>query len=168
MSSRSCSEELRRILCANPNSSLVRAVLRQTAIQVAVSGTFYILQIVCALSTPVIINRLLLWISDDSPEAVEGVLLILGLATASVLGFVLTDGFERRARIIGIRARASICGLLYEKALATRLAVAQGGGGSGELHNLFSVDATALESFFEGMLRLVLQVWCSVEKLLIS
>jgi len=66
-------------------------------------------------------------------------------------------------------ARASICRLL-EKALATRLAVLPRAkiGEEGKLHACLSVDATALESFFEGMLRLLLQVWCSVEKLLIS
>ena len=150
---------------------LTRAITWQAAPALVQAGILYLLQIACALSTPVVINGLLLWVNKTDMTSVrEGALWVLALAAASVTGFVATDQFDRISKRAGIRARAAVCGLLYTKALNTRLVDAQqdcsrdasnsaGGDSSGSAgaHNLFSVDALSLEHFFDGLLRLVLQ-----------
>ena len=165
--SRLSTEELKSLLRQASSSNwpglLTRGVFRQAVPSLVPSGVIYVLQILCALSTPVIINRLLLWIATESPAVLEGSLLIVALSAASIVGFFLNDLFERRVKYTGIRARAAVSGLLFQKALCTNLVDAQrlgesGGSSSGELHNLFGVDATALEDFFGGFMRLLLQV----------
>lgn len=150
---------------------LIRAITLDSAPALLRAGTLYCIQVLCAIFSPIAINGLLLWVvKTEAAPLQEGVLWIVALAVASVTGFIATDRFERISKRAGIRARAAICGLLYTKVLNTRLVDAQqnysrdasdlGRGdtaGSGNIHNLFSVDALSLEHFFDGLLRLILQ-----------
>lgn len=166
MNSRSYSEALTRAIDATPYKPgrLARAVSWQAAPLLVAAGSLYFLQILFALCTPIFINLLLIWIENGAAQVTEGVIWIIVLTAASILGFIATDRSERLVKKAGVWARAAVCGVLVNKALRARLVDTKQEVGDdeedegGEVHNLFTIDAQALEDFFDGAMRLILQV----------
>lgn len=154
--------------------------------KLVLASLLYVLNVAATLCTPVAIFALLKWVEQSDAGAGEGVGYVLALAVAACSAFVAEERFDHMSHAAGIQCRSSVLGILYEKVLSQRMvdvassgaasdeapaindertAVAPGSqptagasaGGSGEVLNLFGVDAAALEELWTGILTLILQ-----------
>lgn len=151
----SCAEVYGALAEAVPATSLLRRLLRPISADVVKSGVFQFMSSVLNFASPLALGRIVSHVSSLSGSsgdadsfggvsmsihAAVGVLLLAPVLQAVVFGQMLATG-----RHVGIRIRAAVISLVFNKALCVDLTAT--GDGIGKLNNMISVDAQSIQTF---------------------
>lgn len=153
--------EAQALFLAPPGSTLPPRSLFATLLllvwrDLALAAALYIFEVGCTLVTPVAIFELLTWIDSPAPDWRVGFGYLCTLGAAASLAFLSDFVSEHYSKRAGTRSRVAACGLLYEHVLSLPTVHLQQTS-TGEMQNLFAVEANALMDLWHGMNCLILQ-----------
>lgn len=139
-----------------PALSLWRRVAWLCAPSLAAATLIYVGIMASTTTQPEIINLLMRWLLESNPDFRVGALYVIAVAGASYIGTVSSQFFDLATFKIGARVRDAVSILAFEKLLRLRRVDASTKASPAALLSLTTIDAVALEDFFNGLICTIL------------